>query len=189
MNATGRLSLLLLFAAPLVEAAELRELTFDKRDGVYFATTEIWLDADRDRVYEVLADWDLSEQFTSLITESRNLEPDETGQPGYYMRIKGCVLFFCRSFEREGYVERRPNTLVRAVADAGRSDFEISDESWRFEAEDGGTLIFYEMEMKPKFWVPPIIGPYVLKKKIRKSGVEALERIERYIRDNPVADD
>lgn len=173
--------------APTAFAAELRSLTFDKEDGVYKATTEIWLDADPARVYEVLSDWDLSEQFTSLITESRDLPPDDSGRPGYYMRIKGCVLFFCKSFEREGWVERQPITVIRAIADPERSDFEISDETWTFEGADGGTRVFYEMQMKPDFWVPPLIGPYVLKKKIRNSGVEALQRIERYLDDNPPA--
>lgn len=189
MIALRTLLLALCLAAPLAGAAELRSLTFEKRDGIYYATTEIWLDAAHDRVYEVLSDWDLSAQFTSLITDSRDLPPDETGKPGFYMRIKGCVLFFCRAFEREGWVEFEPITLIRAVADAERSDFELSDEIWHFETDGSGTRIRYEMEMKPKFWVPPIIGPYVLKKKIRDSGVEALERIERYVKANPKSDD
>jgi hypothetical protein len=37
------------------------------------------------------------------------------------------------------------------------------------------------MEMKPKFWVPPFVGPYVLKRKIEKDGLEALQRIEDYV--------
>ena len=34
------------------------------------------------------------------------------------------------------------------------------------------------MEMVPKFWIPPVIGPMVIKRKLRSSGGDALDRIE-----------
>jgi hypothetical protein len=32
--------------------------------------------------------------------------------------------------------------------------------------------------MRPKFWVPPIVGPYLIKRKLRTDGIDALSRIE-----------
>jgi len=32
--------------------------------------------------------------------------------------------------------------------------------------------------MKPKFWIPPGIGPYLIKRKLRNSGSDAIDRIE-----------
>ena len=172
-----------LSCAVAAHAAELRSVTLDKRDGFYYATSEVWLDADLDAVFDVLSDWDISEQFSSLIVESRNLDPDDLGRPGFYMQNKGCVLFFCRTVEREGWVELKDNELIRAVAIGDRSDFEVSDERWHFEREADGTRILYEMDMKPKFWIPPLIGTYAIKRKIRNDGLEALERVERYVNE------
>jgi hypothetical protein len=32
--------------------------------------------------------------------------------------------------------------------------------------------------MRPGFWVPPAIGPYLIKRKLRREGGRALDRIE-----------
>ncbi len=167
-------------ALPL-EAAELRSVTLEKRDGIYYTTSEVWLSAPREELFHVLSDWNLSTRFSSLITASRNLEPDTSGRPGFYMKNKGCVLFFCQTVEREGYVVLKENYLIRAVAYPGKSDFEISDETWTLVDDGEGTKILYEMQMKPKFWIPPLIGPYAIKSKIKNDGLEALQRIEDYV--------
>lgn len=183
MRASIVVCLLLTSAVPAF-AAELRSITFDKRDGIYYATSEVWLDAPRDKLFGVLSDWDISPRFSSLIVASRNVEPDENGRSGFYMQNKGCVLFFCQTVERQGFVELEPRHLIRAVALAEKSDFEISDERWTLSDDSGGTQVFYEMTMKPKFWIPPLIGPYAIKRKIKNDGLEALQRIEDYVNEN-----
>lgn len=165
-------------------AAELRSIEFEREGDRYVANAEIWLDAPREEVYDVLSVWDEAERFSSLIVESRDLARGSDGRPGFYMKNRSCLLFFCKTFVREGWVAREEDLLLSAIADPARSDFELSEETWRFESDDGGTLIRYEMQMNPKFWVPPVIGPYAIRRKIEKDGVEALERIERHVREN-----
>jgi hypothetical protein len=36
--------------------------------------------------------------------------------------------------------------------------------------------------MQPKFWVPPGIGPYVIKRKLKSDGGDAIDRIEAIAR-------
>ena len=38
--------------------------------------------------------------------------------------------------------------------------------------------MIYDFEMEPGFWVPPIIGPYVIKRALKASGANAVNRIE-----------
>ena len=183
MTALRSTVLVLLLIPAFCFGAELRSVTLEKRDGIFFATSEVWIDAPRPHVYEVLADWNHAGNFSSAIVESRNIDRDEQGRPGFYIMNKGCVLFYCVTVERQGYVERSPQGLVRAVADAEKSDFHISDERWYIDPENQGTRVRYEMEMKPKFWIPPVIGPYMIKRKIGRKGFEVLERIEAYVQD------
>ena len=63
------------------------------------------------------------------------------------------------------------------------SDFEFCNETWTFAEQAGGTRVRYELHMDPKFWVPPAIGPYLIKRKLRNDGTDALDRIERVARD------
>jgi hypothetical protein len=160
------------------DAAELRSVQVDHARGRYTMVSEVWFDATVDQVYTVFSDWNLSTQFSSVIVESRNIAATEGGRPQYYVRNRGCLLFFCRSFERQGFVERKPNTELRAFANPEISDFKLSDETWRFKAERGGTLVRYRMMMEPDFWVPPGIGPYLIKRKFEKDGGAAIDRIE-----------
>jgi hypothetical protein len=173
--------LLLLAVAGLstaANAAEMRGLTVDYSDHRYTMQSEVWFDASVEQVYEVFRRWDLSTQFSSAIVEARDMEADAQGRPQYYIRNKGCILFFCLTAERQGYVESEPNEVLRAFANPETSDFLLSNETWTFAEENGGTVVIYELKMRPKFWVPPGIGPYLIKRKLKNNGGDAIDRIE-----------
>ncbi len=177
-----RAALVVLLAAvglPLtVQAAEMRSLNVDYADKRYTMRSEVWFDAPIEHVYDVFRRWDLSTQFSSAIVESRDMQPDDLGRPQYYVRNRGCVLFFCVTAERQGYVESRPTEVLRAFANPETSDFLLSNETWTFAEENGGTVVVYHLQMRPKFWVPPGIGPYLIKRKLKNSGGDAIDRIE-----------
>jgi hypothetical protein len=44
--------------------------------------------------------------------------------------------------------------------------------------ENGGTRVRYTLLVEPDFWIPPGIGPYMIKRKLKSDGSEALGRIE-----------
>ena len=163
-------------------AAEMRSVDVEYENSRYTMQSEAWFDAPLEQIYAVFSDWDLSTEFSSVVVESRDLPPDEHGRPQYFVRNRGCLLFFCLSFERRGHVERQPLSVLRAVANPETSDFLISDETWTFSAEDEGTLVVYQLLMQPKFWVPPGIGPYIIKRKLKRDGGDALDRIEAIAR-------
>ena len=168
----------LLLVPALAGAAELKSVTVDRIDGHYVMQSEVWFDAEIEQLYGVLMDYDLSTRFSSVIVEARNIEPDEQGRPRFYSRYEACVLFFCMTFERYGHVEAELNLVIIATADPETSDFHMSKEIWHFRSEDGGTLLSYDVDMKPKFWIPPLIGPYYIKKKLKSSSGNAIDRIE-----------
>jgi len=159
-------------------AADMLSIEVDYVDGRYSMESVIWFDAGVDETYEVFSDYDLSTKFSSAIVEARNLKPDAQGRPGFYIRNKACILFFCKSVVRQGYVQSRDKRLLQAFTDASVSDFRFCEESWEFVEEDGGTRVSYTLHMEPDFWIPPAIGPYMIKRKLRSNGTEALGRIE-----------
>jgi hypothetical protein len=172
-----------LLGAGAAHAAELRSLDVDYEDGHYTMASVVWFDAGLDETYHIFSSWDLSVKFSSAIVEARDLEPDESGRPGFLVVNKGCVLFFCKTLKRRGYVEREASRELRAFADPEQSDFRISNETWSFAEHDGGTVITYTLLMQPDFWVPPGIGPYMIQRKLRNVSGEALNRIELMARD------
>lgn len=172
------LLLLAVLAAVPGNAATLRSVTVDRVDGVYVMRSEVWFDVSIDKIFGLFLDWDQSTKFSSVIVESRDIEPDEQGRPRYYSRNRACIWFFCRSFERYGWVSYEPLRYIEATVDPEKSDFDLSDERWEFREEDNGTVVVYDLKMKPKFFIPPIIGPALMKRKLKSGGARAIDRIE-----------
>jgi uncharacterized protein YndB with AHSA1/START domain len=172
-------------------AAELRTVEVDRDTDLnqYSLRSVTWFDASPESIYRVLADYDLFHRFTSAIVESHNMEEDEQGRPGYYTRMEGCVLMWCRSFIRIGHLTLVPNTRIVANADPEQSNFKRSRESWTLTKEGEGTLLVYEFEMVPDFWVPPVIGPFFIKRALQSGGEKAVDRIEALAQGSEPAGD
>jgi hypothetical protein len=168
----------LVLAARLAVPADLRTIEVEREDDRYSLRSEAYFAASRAELYRVLTNYDLFEQFSSAYVETRNVEEDEKGRPRFFTRMQGCVLLFCRSFVRRGYLLLTPKSEIVAVAEPEDSDFNYSRERWRLQTEGEGTLLIYDFEMEPGFWVPPVIGPYVIKRSLRTGGSDAIDRIE-----------
>jgi len=178
MRAIPCVVMLVLVSQQLAAAAEMRSVDVQYEGGRYSLVSVAWFDAGIDETFEVFRTWDYSTQFSSAVVEARDLDPDPSGRPGYYVVNRGCILFFCKSMVRQGHVEVQHNSNLRAVADPQTSDFRLFEENWKFAEESGGTRVRYELLMEPDFWVPPAIGPYLIKRKLRDDGGDALDRIE-----------
>lgn len=178
MRGMTSLVLLLVCGAHCVSAAEMRSVDVQYEDGRYSMESVAWFDAGIDETFDVFRTWDYSSEFSSVVVEARDLDPDPSGRPGYFVRNNGCILFFCKTMVRQGYVEAQHNRDLRAVAVPQVSDFRLFEESWEFVEERGGTRVRYKLLMEPDFWVPPAIGPYLIKRKLLSDGADALDRIE-----------
>jgi len=174
------LTLSLFLAASSAPAADLRSIDVTYDGTRYELESIVWFGTGIDETYEVFSKWDYSTRFSSAVVEARDTETD--GQPGYYVVNRGCVLFFCKSLKREGRVEREHNRVMRAYADPEKSDFHQADEVWEFSEDAGGTRVIYRLTMEPGFWVPPAIGPWMIRRKLRNEAGEAIDRIEEVAR-------
>ena len=162
----------------VVRSAELRDVNVELRDERYRLSSETYFDVSREALYAVLSDFETFENFTSAIVESRNTEPDERGRPGFYARMQGCVLLFCKSFIRAGYVLLSPIAEIVAISNPDESDFKFSREHWQLIPDGDGTIMIYDFELEPAFWVPPVIGPFVIQRALRSGAERAVNRIE-----------
>jgi ribosome-associated toxin RatA of RatAB toxin-antitoxin module len=161
-----------------VQAADLLDVQVELRNKRYRLYSEVHFSVSREALYELLIDYEKFEKFTSAIVESRNIEPDEKGRPGFYARMEGCVFLFCKSFIRNGYLLLTPIVEIVAIANPDESDFKFSRERWQLIPNGEGTLMIYDFEMEPAFWVPPVIGPYFIRRTLRRGAGRAVNRIE-----------
>lgn len=158
--------------------ADLREVTVERDDKRYRLVSQTHFDASAKDLYRVLTDYDLFTEFSSVFVESRNVRAGSNGKPRYFTKMEGCMLFFCKSFVRVGELTLTPDTEIIALADPEQSDFEYSRERWILIPEGNGTLLVYDFELEPSFWVPPVLGPFVMKRVLKAGGTNAVDRIE-----------
>lgn len=166
-------------ASLAVQGADLLDVKVELEDKRYHLYSETTFSVGQQALYELLIDYEKFEKFTSAIVESRNTEPDAEGRPGFYARMQGCALLFCKSFIRHGYLILDPMSEIVAVAIPEKSDFRYSRERWKIIPDGETTLLIYDFEMEPKFWIPPVIGPFFIQRALKNGAVRAVNRIER----------
>ena len=185
----GWVALLLTGAAlamPL-SAAVIHSLDVDREDGRYELVADTYLEAPAQAIFDVLVDYEDGAfgRISSVYKESDYLAPDEDGTPLVYTRMEGCLMFYCKSMERVERLEADAPNYIRTTAVPEESDFRYSRSEWELESVEGGTKVTYRLVMEPDFWVPPVVGPFVLKRTLMKGGTRAITRIEHLAKGLP----
>ena len=148
----------------------------------YHLRSESIIDAPPALVLSTLLDYENFYRISGGIKETRYIEPDTDGVPRAYTRVESCVLFFCRSIEKvERVIVVSPQEIVLDV-DPQRSDFAYNHSRWLIRPEGKGTRLGYEMVMEPDFWIPPLIGPWAIKKKLASAALNMARRVEHMAR-------
>ena len=161
--------------------ATLTSLEVTRDDGRYELHADTFLAASPPDIYDVLLEYedDKFQRISSVYKESRYLDPAPDGTPIVYTLMAGCVVFYCLEMRRTERLHKEEFKYIRTSTIPEQSDFKYSHSEWTFAPEEGGTRMTYEMVMEPDFFVPPIVGPFVLKRILRSGGARVISRIER----------
>jgi len=172
----------ILIVAP-AHAATIRTIEVEHEDGIYRLESNAYLEASREEIFEVLTDYDRFGRISSTYIDYGFLEPAADGTPIIHTTMEGCVWFFCVTMRRVERMEVDAPGFIRTVTLPEQSDFKLSISEWTLEPETDGTSMTYTLTLEPDFWVPPLIGPWVLKQRLERGGSRAVNRIERLARD------
>jgi len=156
-------------------------LQVSRDNGRYELYADTFLAAPPAEIYDVLLEYDNDafRRISSVYKESRYLDPAPDGTPIVYTLMEGCIMFYCMTIRRTEKLEKRAYRYIRTQTIPEESDFKYSRSEWTFTPEGGGTRMSYSLVMEPDFWVPPIVGPFVLKRILKSGGARVISRIER----------
>jgi len=182
--APGAVILGALGASALAAAATIDELDVDRHRGRYSLEAYARLDATPESIYAVLTDFDDNaySRISRVYKESRYLEPTPDGTPLVYTRMEGCVLWHCLTLERTERLETQAPRWIKSTALPEGSNFKHATSEWVLEPHGDGTKMTYKIELEPDFFVPPVVGPWYLKRTLAQGGLRAVTRIERLAR-------
>lgn len=171
-------------ASSLLGAATIDDLDVARKDARYSLEAYAHLDATPESIYAVLTDYADNGfgRISGAYKESRYLDPAPDGTPIVYTRMEGCLLWHCLTLERTERLETRAPYHIKSVVLPEASNFKYSTSEWLLERDGDGTKLTYVLEMEPDFFVPPVIGPWYLKRTLSRGGLRAVTRIERLAR-------
>ena len=161
---------------------EVIESNISYKKGHYKATLEMQIDAPADNVYTLFTDFNNLSQLSVNITDSHLLS---NNPPKYIVKVSShnCVLFFCKDLTQTQQVLELDNGHISVEDIKGKSDFIYSKTLWHIREFEEETRVSFSTEMKPDFWLPPLLGPWLFKKRLIKETQAMIERLEELAAD------
>lgn len=165
-------ALALSWLAMQAHAAQVRDVQV-MRDGRRFVILmHITIDAPPPAVFRALQDYSAMMRYNPDLRSVRIQSTAVPGRVRLFTAVHTCVLIFCKTMHQE--------QIMTAVADAdgGVLEAELLPRGGDFKAGSGRwtvgacpttaskTCLDARIELVPAFWVPPIIGPWVIRRKM-----------------------
>jgi Polyketide cyclase / dehydrase and lipid transport len=173
------LACILLLHATAIHAAEMLYINLTEDENLYHLRSASTIDAPPDLIIKTLLDYDNFHRLSGGIKETRYLEPDPDGTPVAYTLVESCVLFFCKQIKKTERVLLSTDSEIVLEVDPSRSDFKFMHSRWNVKQVSGKTLLTYDMDMEADFWIPPLIGPWAIKRKLHSSAMNMARRMEK----------
>ncbi|MGD9000625.1 MAG: SRPBCC family protein, partial [Granulosicoccaceae bacterium] len=177
MRFTFILTLYLL--SQLLTAGELLNAVVEHKDKRYFIKLDMLIDADPGRVHKLLTDYNKLGRLNDSIKTSEIVYSLNERTHRVRVVTKACVLFFCKTIRQMQDVEQLDNNIIVATVIPEQSDFDYAHARWSIRREKDRTRVTFNADLKPSFWVPPLIGPPVIKKKLYNETLDTIETVER----------
>jgi hypothetical protein len=160
-------------------AAEMLHLKLWEDGDQYHLRSASTINVPPELIINTLLDYNNFHRLSGGFKETRYLEADPDGTAVAYTLVESCVLFFCKQIKKtERILVASDNEIVLEV-DPARSDFKFMHSRWSVKKEGGHTILSYDMDMEPDFWIPPLIGPWALKRKLYHSAMNMAYRLEK----------
>jgi hypothetical protein len=151
-----------------------------QHDGRYHLVFRVVVPARSARVRALATDYAHLKRLSPDIVSSRVLPSSR----GLKLRVvfRACVWVFCKTMMKTEWVYTAPNGVITTRAIPSESDFSYAVERWRIVADGRGTRVTYRSTAVPKFRVPPLIGPWLIRMVLRHELERSVRRLKRLAR-------
>jgi hypothetical protein len=175
---TGVLAACLL--AGEVAAAQVKYTDIHRAGKRYFIQAEASFAVAKEQVLRVLMDFEHLNRLHWMIRESRVLEKTPEGIAWVQIETMPCVAFLCFDIVQVTEFSQAESGDLKGWIDPTRSDFRFGELSWNFmSGPDNETLVRFGAVLEPSFWIPPVIGPWILQSKLKELAMIFTEELEK----------
>ena len=165
--------------AVITHASEAVETNVTHDAGVYTLTLNAKIDAPIYNVRDMLTAYDHLERVNPAVKESSVMYTFGPRSHRVYTRIEACVAFFCKRLLQVWDVKETPGGDIMATIVPEASNFKSGHAYWILREVNGKTRLHFTTVIEPSFWVPPLIGPWLIRHTLRREALESIENLER----------
>ena len=176
-----RAGLLLLWLLWCVPAAggQVYKAAATHQEGSFVVEVDALLDAGEATGRSLLTDYAQLGRLNPAVEHSEIVEAREPGDVRVRVVAQTCLWFYCRRFERVQDIVEAHDGSITAVVIPELSDFSHGFQRFNLWQETAGTRLLMRAELTPDFWIPPLIGPWLLERELRSQALETVRNLER----------
>lgn len=157
---------------------EILQAQVSEKDDLVIIKLEMQIDADDDKIYELLTDFNHLSRLSDVITKSQLINTAETHST-VYLKSQSCILFFCKQIEQTQKVFQLEDGHIKVEDITGKSDFAYAVTLWHIRAAEDGTRISFYSRLKPDFWLPPFFGNWLFKNALLEETQSMIKRMQQ----------
>lgn len=168
-------------------AAEVRAVQVERDDQRFRIDMHIALDARPARVFQALQDYAAMPRYNPDLRSVRIEPSSDPGRVRLFTTIHTCVLFFCKTLHQQQVMtaraDRSGGTLRADLIPQGSA---FSGQGlWIVKPCRNGrarSCIDLELDLVPQFWVPPVIGPWLVRRTMSDEAQRSTLGLEQLAR-------
>lgn len=180
------LALALLAASTGAHAWQLDRLEVVRQGDRYRLDLDVRLDATRDRAFAVFSDFANLPAINDAVEEVVFMDAGAAGVTRLFTRVRVCVAWFCRRLRQVQDIVRDDGDGalgLKATVLPQLSNLKYGLARWSMrECALRQACLHFTAELEPAFWVPPLIGPWLIQRKMRSEAIQTSQGIERLAR-------
>lgn len=163
-------------------AYEIRQVDVHREEDSFRMAFEVVLNAPQSGVYRLITDYASLSRLNDMVLESRAIQEEGSDRKMRQMLMHACVLFFCKKIHVLEQMEENGRDGITATIVPLRSDFLEGTSHWRVlpKGPDQSRLLL-DSTFRPAFWVPPLIGSWLIKSRLQHELDIMSQRIEKLV--------
>jgi len=151
--------------------AEINFVEVSRENNNYHLHINATVNADVNNIIRIITDYENLPLINPYLKESKLLNSPEDERATVSMLTETCVLFLCYNLRHVQTFHVIENGILFSRIIPEKSNFQAGWMRWEIKELDSSkmhpvTQIILDIEMKPDFFVPPVIGPYQIKRKM-----------------------
>ena len=173
------LILYLVFFSAASFAGEIIYAHVEHEDNDYQLDLTMQIEAGQQGILALLMDHENFKELSDVMIESGLVQDAPEDKTRRRLVVETCIVFFCIKVVMVEDLEQFSDGRILAIMVPEESDFKYGRTEWQIEPlGPGRSEIKYRFQLQPDFWVPPAIGPFILKRKMVSEAFESILKIE-----------